>query len=57
MLQEVNQNDANSQIDSKNDEQNDDQNDKNDKENSCVCDQVHHFRKCSYIVSENRKPN
>ncbi len=56
MLQEVSQNDANSQIDSKNDEQNDDQNDKNDKENSCVCDQVHHFRKWSYIVSENWKP-
>jgi hypothetical protein len=55
MLQGVNQNDANSQIDSKNKGQNNDQNNKNDKENSCVCDQVHHFRKCSYIVSENRK--
>ncbi len=55
MLQEINQSDksTNSQIDLKND----DQNDKNDKENSCVCDQVHHFRKCSYIVLKNRKQN
>jgi hypothetical protein len=49
MLQEVNQNDANLQIDSKNGGQ------KDDKEKSCVCDQVHHFRKCLYIVSKNRK--
>jgi hypothetical protein len=56
MLQGIDQSDesTNSQIDSKNDEQNG-QNDENDEENPCVCDQIHHFRKCSYIVSKNRK--
>jgi hypothetical protein len=51
-LQEIDQNDANLQIDSKNDKQNDGQ---NDKEKTCVYDQVHLFKKCLYIVSENRK--
>ncbi len=52
-LQKINQNqiDANFQIDSKKNKQND----KNDKKKSCVYDQVHHFKKCLYIVLENRK--